>query len=445
MVQSKLFILAHQAGNRHFHSTYRYLAKNQWRPYPELREQQDGRLECLVRYAYDQVPYYRRLFDQLGLRPRDVRRVEDLEKLPILTKETIRQNWEDFKPAQLASLRYQVRHTGGSTGTPFTYRISSYNRFCAAAVLYSGWGYAGYELGDRMIFYAGSALDVGTSSWMRTRVHETVRNIRKISSVDTSDTAMERFAATFNRFKPQFFRGYPNPIYFFAKYLVDHDIEIHSPVAIFTTAEKLYPHQREAIMDAFGCDVFDHYGLNDGSVEAFECPEHAGLHINTERGVMEVVDDRGEPRECGEGRILATSLHNEAMPFIRYDTGDIGHLIEDECACGRGYRMLKSVMGRKVDVLLTPEGRTVFPGFFVRLLDECEGIAGYQVIQERPDTIQIRIAPAGDFDANHLDAVRSTVHDQVPAWNLEIAYVESIEKTGAGKNRYVVNRLLRDR
>ena len=141
-IRRNLFIQAHQAGNRHFYAAYRHLRANQWKSYPSLREEQEKRLNGLIRYAYDQVPYYRRLFDSLDLGPGDVNTVEDLEKLPILTKETIKQHWEEFKPAHLSSLQYQVRHTGGSTGTPFAYRISSYNRFCGAAVLYGGWGYA---------------------------------------------------------------------------------------------------------------------------------------------------------------------------------------------------------------------------------------------------------------------------------------------------------------
>ena len=113
MITRNLFILAHQVGDRKFYPTYKTLIQNQWKSYEELKEEQENQLRYIINFAYKNVPYYRKLFDDLKLSPDGVRKIEDLEKLPILTKEIIKQNWEDFKHANLKRLRYYEAATGG--------------------------------------------------------------------------------------------------------------------------------------------------------------------------------------------------------------------------------------------------------------------------------------------------------------------------------------------
>ena len=120
--------------------------------FEELKDLQEKQLRKMVEFAFKNVPYYHDLFKRLNLTPDDLRTIEDLTKLPILNKRMIIDNWNDFKPINLNKMRYYNRTTGGSTGTPFRYRLSKYDRFLAGALLYRGWGYNGYELGDRMIF-----------------------------------------------------------------------------------------------------------------------------------------------------------------------------------------------------------------------------------------------------------------------------------------------------
>ena len=442
MLHKRLFIFAHQVGDRNFHPTYKRLIQNQYKSYKELEEEQEKQLRYMINLAYKNVPYYHRLFDSLKLSPEDIKKVEDLEKLPILTKEIVKQNWDDFKPVNLNKLQYYERATGGSTGTPFKYRLSKFDRFLAGALLYRGWGYGGYELGDIMVFLAGASLDIGTKSYLAKRVHEVARNIKKLSSFDMGEKEMKDYVGIVNSFKPKFIRGYASSIYFFAKWIEENNIKTHQPLAVFTTAEKLHLNMREKIGTVFGCDVYDAYGLNDGGVSAYECSEHSGLHIDTERAVTEVVDKNGNQLESGEGEILATSLYNFAMPFIRYDTGDLGHIIDDVCGCGRGYKLLKEVVGRSVDVLVTPEGKNIHGWFFLFIFwEHCKEIKEYQVVQEKLDTIVIKIVPEADFDENQLDRIREIVREKSEGWNVEFKFVDEIVRTGAGKYKFIINNI----
>jgi phenylacetate-CoA ligase len=416
--------------------------RNQFKSYNELKVEQEAQLRKMIRFSYNNVPFYKKWFDDHKIAPDDIKSIEDLSKLPILTKEIINKYWEAFKPINLGEISYYERATGGTTGTPLKYRITKEERFLSGALLYRGWSYAGYDLGDKMVFLGGSALGVSAKSSLATKVHELARNIRKLSAFDMGEDDLAKYRAIINRFKPKFIYGYPSAIYFFAKWIQEHDLEIFKPDAIFTTSEKLYPHMRDFIQSVFDCEVFDGYGANDGGVTAFECLEHSGLHIDMERAVMEVVDEDGNQIENGEGRIVATSLYNYAMPFIRYDTGDIGHIIDNDCSCGRPYKLLKEVVGRSVDILITPEGKKIHGWFFLYIFWEyCKGVKEYQVIQEKLDKIVIKIVPEDDFDEKQLDKIREIIRLRSASWNVEFKFVDKIERTEAAKYKFIINNL----
>ncbi|OPY27131.1 MAG: hypothetical protein A4E28_02151 [Methanocella sp. PtaU1.Bin125] len=446
------FIAAHTAGYVGFYPEYRRLKQNERRPYPVLEAEQKAGLRQMLRYAYDNVPYYRRLFDRLKFEPDRFRNLEDLQQLPIMDKTTVKRHFDELVPACIGRIPHIEDSTGGSTGTPMKFLVSRRDRVLGGALLYRGWGYAGYELGDRMVFLAGTSLGMGApgagahgaqaKKQIVKSVHEHSRNIRKLSTLNMGEKELRDYTAIIGRFRPRFIRGYASSIYTYACWARDNDVRVHQPHAVFTTSEKLYPKMRDTIKDVFGCDVFDGYGLFDGGLTAFECPEHTGMHVDTERAVMEIVDDGGRQKDSGRGHIVATSLSNRAMPLIRYDTNDLGHVIDDGCPCGRPYRLLKEICGRSGDILYTPEGKAVHSLLFAYIFDELPWVKEYQVVQERADRITIRLVPDAGFDERKLDHVRARIRRQSEAWDVDFAIVDRIEKTRGGKYRYIVNKML---
>lgn len=445
-----LFITAHEFGDLSFYSTYKQLIKNQYKQYEELRQEQKTKLKVMLNYCYENVPYYHSLFNDLKIKPNDIKNIEDLQKLPILNKEIIKSNWELFKPQNLARINYYNYATGGSTGEPFNYRLSKHARFFGGALLYRGWGYGGYKLGDQMIFLAGSSLSVGSKSAISKFFHERARNVIKLSAYDMGNTEFEEYNKTMKLTKPQFLRGYASSIFLFSQWLEDHDIKPYSPSAIFTTAEKLTSDMRFKIGNVFNCEVYDGYGLNDGGVSAFECSEHSGLHIDTECAIMEIVDQNGNQIQNGKGKILATSLLNFALPFIRYDTGDIGNIIDDTCNCRRGHRLLKEIIGRDKEHLITPKGKKVHGAAFFNTLFadiiktdkiNINNIIEFQVIQEKRDKIIINIRTKEKFNKKSLDEISNVITMRSEGWNVEFNYVDKIEKTAAGKFKFIINKL----
>lgn len=446
-----LFILAHTAVQPDFYPVYRRVVKNQWRPYTEMKEEQEKQLRHMIQFCYDYVPYYRAQFKTLKLQPHDIRKIEDLQNLPVLTKDTIKQHWEEFKPSCLSSLNYYSRATGGSTGSPLQYRLSKPDRFLGGALLYRGWGYGGFELGDKMVFLAGSSLDVSKKSHVVTRIHEISRNIKKFSSFDMGDNEMQDYACGLNSIKPRFIRGYASSIFFYASWLDNNSVSVPQPHAIFTTAEKLFPHMRKKISDVFGCEVYDTYGLNDGGISAYECAVHNGLHIDTERSILEITDVEGIPVYGQQGTILATSLHNYAMPFLRYNTGDLASLHNGPCACGRESLLLQDIIGREKEFLITPSGRKVHGAALFNLLfytiessvlpDAVNRIKEFQIIQRQKGKVEIVFACDGELPAEVLDFIHSSIKNRFNEWDVEFRFVDEIDRSRAGKFRFIINEM----
>jgi len=441
MIRRSIFILAHELGDYNFYPAYKRLMCSQWNTRVEQEQEQEKQLRVMIRYAYENVPYYRSLFKENNIKAESIRKIEDLEKIPTLTKQIILERQQEFIPAGLKDLKYYNRSTGGSTGLPLHYRLSKFDRFLSGAMLYRGWGYAGYNLGDRMVDFGGSSLDIGKKSIAVQKAHEFARNLKAISSFDMETEALDRAVKKINNFKPNLIRGYASSIYFFSKYVEENGLRIYNPKAVVTTAEKLFPSMREKISDVFGCEIFDEYGMNDGGISAHECEEHVGLHIDTERSIMEVVDENNAQIQDGSGRIVSTSLHNYAMPFIRYETMDGGTITSDICSCGRQAPLLKEILGRQQEILKTPEGKYIHGAFFGHVFWQTSHVKEFQVIQETEDRITIKLVVDEFFSESELDMIRNHILSRSKRWTVNVQFVDQIDRTSGGKYKYVINRL----
>lgn len=442
MLHKSLFILAHTLKYRDFMECYKFVKKNEYESYENLKRYQEEKLQGLIQFSYDKVPYYHKLFKSLNLKPEDIRSIEDLQKLPILTKEIIRNNQTDFVPLNLKDQKYVVRTTGGSTGVPLQYRLSMQDGALAFDILYANWGYAGYELGDKVAVIAGSSLIRSTKSKIIGSIKAYMMNFKEYSSFDLSEKYMDNIVIGLNKFKPKYLKGFPSSMYLFAKHIKNRDLEIDfQPEAVFTTAEVLFNSQRELVEGVFNCEVFDQYGLNDGGVTAFECGMHKGLHIDMIRSIMEIVDENGNQLGADkEGEILATSLHNYAMPFIRYDTSDLGIVSDKKCVCGRELPLLKKIVGRTTDILEFPDNMVVSGAAVVDMFKYfSDKIREYQVVQKKQNEILIRIVKDTAYSKNDSELIIKAFQGHVGT-NIEIniEFVDRIETTKAGKWNFII-------
>ena len=439
MLHKTLFVIGYTFKNKDFLKYYNFVKKNEFESYENLKRYQEEKLQKLIYFSYNNVPYYSKLFENLNLNPDDIQTIEDLQKLPILTKEIIRNHQKDFIPLNLKEQKYINGSTSGSTGEPLQYRLTVEDETLGLAIMYANWGYAGYELGDKVAVIAGSSLMPSTKSKLTDNIKAFTMNYKKYSSFDLSDQYMDEIVTELNKFKPKYLRGYASSIYLFAKHIKDNDLDIDfHPKGVFTTAEVLFDFQRELVEDVFDCKVFDQYGLNDGGISAFECEMHKGLHVDMIRSIMEVADENGNQLEAGkEGRILATSRYNYAMPFLRYDTGDLGILSDEKCECGRGLPLLKKIIGRTTDYLKFSNGAIIGTPILTVLFGKFD-IIQYQIVQKDPNTILVNIIKGKNYRDNNEKEIQDTFYKHVGDINIMFNYVDKIETTKAGKWKFIV-------
>jgi phenylacetate-CoA ligase len=247
---------------------------------------------------------------------------------------------------------------------------------------------------------------------------------------------MARWFRSWRRIRPKAILGYASTIARFAEFLEHRGQRVPPVAGVFTTAEKLYPQQREVIGRVFGCRIYDCYGSSEVQNIAAECP-HGGMHIQADYVVLEA----GEATvPSGAAPLLATSLWNHAMPFIRYSNEDCGSLLNLQCPCGGGFPLMELNVARVSDNFVLPGGRVVHGEYFTHLMYGSEGVATFQFHQTAQDRIVLRIVPMADGRESAARAasesaaqIRTLAPDPV---QVDIEMVEYIPLSSAGKHRF---------
>jgi phenylacetate-CoA ligase len=415
------------------------LEEMQWRSHEELQRIQSEKLRKLVVHAYNNTMYYRRLFDAMGLTPNDIHDVRDLEKLPVLTKSIIKQNIDLFKASAYESYGPRLRATSGSTGEAFHFVIDRDAHGWVHGYLLLSWKTAGFAWGDRV-------MTIGAGNIKHSRLKrfclEYLRNSIDIPSFDFDEDVMTATLRRINDVRPGIIYGYSSALAFLSKYAMDHSINIASPKAVVTTAENLLPHNRERIEHAFGCQVYDQYGVMECGITAYECNEHAGFHLGMTKGIVETVDDAGRRVYDAPGRILGTDLDNYAFPMIRYDSGDVGSISGRTCACGRGFEMLDSLQGRVREFLTTKSGSKVHGAIFSYLVRNHPWINQYQVVQEVAGSIEVRIVMDSPLSSEQEQAVVRFVNDQCGNdMDINVKRVCDIPMSSNNKRHFIISKI----
>jgi len=424
------------------------LNRSQWYSRSQLRELQQEKLQRIVEYAYSHVPYYQRVFDQVGFHPNDLRQhPEAFSKLPILTKATIRENWNDL---QTTDPEYRKRmsqlSTSGSTGQPLVFMQDANFRDAVTADIQRHIGWAGWKLGELHAFIWGASIKPSLTKKLRTELIDFVWNRFTTNAYFLTDDSMRAFAERIQRQRPKVLFGYASSIHRFAQFVQANpgyqDITFNG---VFSSAELLLPSVRQTIEETFRCKMFDRYGTLELGGIACECQAHTGYHISVENNYVEILRD-GEVVSPGEvGDIVVTNLNNYGMPFIRYSIGDGGSLYTGgDCPCGREAPKLQSVDGRKVDSFKIRDGRTVWAGFAgsaFRCLAH-PSIKQFQVVQKSLDEMIVRLACQGEVPQTVQDeivqAIRNLFGDTIV---VHFEFVDEIPLLSSGKHQYARSEL----
>ena len=402
------------------------------------------RLQAIVGHAYDTTAHYRRSFDEIGVSPRDLQTLDDLQRFPILTKDIYRADPSAFAADGVD--RYRKFFTSGSTGKP----LSGYwDKHCAelkrAAKLFTEC-WTGFEIGDPVWCLYGNPLEE-RSGLAKVRGQLRINLLNRTSYLDLlrlDEAALQDFVAKTRDNQPALIWGHTHGLYALAKYLLANEITSFRPGAAMSAGMPVHDFERQAIEAAFACELFNRYGCEEFGVIAAECPEQHGLHILTDSLMVECVDPEGRPVSPGHpGQILITDLHNRATPFIRYRLEDIVVLSDQTCSCGRHYPLLESIDGRSADFLIATDGALVSG---VSLTDhfmmDIAGISQIQLVQDALDHLIVNVVRTADYTSECEQAIGHQVHHFLGSdMAYDIHHLDEIPREASGKFRFSVRQV----
>jgi phenylacetate-CoA ligase len=391
------------------------------------------RLSARAQRRWQDKPIWKELLDGGGVRPESVRSMDDMRRLPVTSKKTFigRMAEEYVDKTKMARSYWYV--TSGTSGTPFRFLMGDH-----------GIDDKYLDFGSmRFLWWNGQAFgSIFTSKLARVKIRgpQSPRYFFAPVADYLRDSAqvLEHIRA----FTPDILSTYPSLLLDMCR-LGEAGTELPKPRFILSFGETLLPGARETIRDAFGCDVYDRYGLEEIGAVGVECRMHDGFHINTESVIVEVIGDDGMPvPEGAEGKVLATDLFNKNMPFIRYDTGDKGRMTSAPCPCGlRSPRLW--VEGR-YSAFLVIGGRRIHHLEFDGAMDGfMDTILQYQVVKQADDRIVAKLIEGPGFD----DLVPVRVQEKLRALvgegvTIEVKIVQSLPITARGKSRIVLDESL---
>jgi phenylacetate-coenzyme A ligase PaaK-like adenylate-forming protein len=418
------------------------LRKYEFAPLKDVQTAQWERLQSVVRYAAQHVPYYRNLFREHGLRADQIRSPQDYLRVPVLTKATLQQKLSELVADDRDKKKGHANASGGSTGKPvqFFQDAEYWDRAFANQWFVDGWW--GIRPGDRTAWVWGADRDIPDQSW-RERLYGAISQVRMCNAFALAEPQMDSFAKMLTVWKPRYVIAYASALEVFAKFLLERPHLHVRAHAIKTTADVLGEGRREIIEKAFGCPVYNFYGCREINNLAAECPARQGLHVSSLTRYIEVVDDAGNPVPPGvPGRLLLTDLTNYFQPFLRYEIEDIGSWKQEPCSCGRPFPVLEQVWGRSSDFIVTPAGKLIHSVFFTHLFYDMPEVALFQINQKELREVDVYLVLRPDVSTYPAELLRQRLKETFgPSVRVVVQVVSEIERPPSGKHRFTVSKV----
>ncbi len=417
------------------------LEKNSGADEETLREYQERKLRRLVAHCYENVPYYHELFRRLHLKPADIATRDGLRKLPCTAKEDIRTHHQQFIARNVNRRFLSMARTSGTTGKPLVLYRDRFSIVVENAMIWRLYRWAGVNPGDRIATLRGyliQAIDDMERPFWR---HDFALKRLIMSSYHISARTAPDYLEALRKFDPAAIEAYPSSVYSLVRHLKASGAEGLKLKAVFTSSETLYGFQREAIEEFFECRVFDLYGSAERVCAMGSC-EHGQYHLFSDYGITEFLEIEGENRP-GLFEIVATGLHNYAMPILRYRSGDRVSLPDGRgpCRCGRGFPLIKKVESYRADEhLTTADGRRLQS--VEQLAEGLENVLEYQLVQEDRAFVRIRVVTSRQFSREDENLILRKARERLGhSMKMVVERVEAIERTANGKYPFIVNKL----
>jgi len=426
---------------------YNFLQESQWWSKEQLEEYQIRQLEKLLKHAYENVPYYRRVFDERGLKPKDIQDFDDLRKLPYLEKDDVRKNLKDLIARNIPKEDIEYVTTGGSTGIPLGFYIEKITNLIRMAFEWREWNWMGYNFGDRCVVLRGNVVkrkENGKPAWWE---YDRENNYLVLSTYDMTEENLPKYVKKIEEFKPKVIRAYPSAIDILARHIKENNLTINTKgniKAISTSSENLYPAQRKLIEEVFKCPIFDKYGNCEQVTILGECERHEGYHDFMEYSYTEVLNKEDKPvtKEGEIGEIVSTAFTNYAVPFIRYKTEDLVEYSTHSCSCDRQLPLIKSIEGRLQELIVTKNGNLISMVAMNMHSDIFDNVRQFQFFQNIPGKIIFKVVKKETYTEKDtrciIQELQKKIKNQI---EIEIKFINKIPFTKRGKYTFLIQKL----
>lgn len=410
--------------------------KRQYSP-DKLHLMRNKKLRHLVEYSYYNIKYYRELFDKSGITPSDIKTLEDIEKIPITTKQDLRSRFWDFLPHNMPKCR--VYRTSGSTGVPVCIFSDDNSRLHNSAAVIRSRSAMGLPFASHPIL---TLLKNETEPIFKAPHWTYLQGIHKtyyINPYIDSDENIE-YANNILRLlkKPAIISITPALACFAEKVNKGVFFKPDDPCSLSTVGDTLSQQTRCSIESVFGVMVNDVYACSEIGEVAWQCSKGEGYHINADNVILEIIKD-GMPSNSNEvGEVVVTNLNRFAMPFIRYANGDLSEFLTEECPCGCKLPMLKRIVGRSGQDIQLPNGKKV-PWNHLKGFMNHPHVRQFQLVQSKKGDFLVKYVKESGVDSHWLETLllerfNAILNNQIP---IHFACVKTIPPASNGKNKLV--------
>jgi len=405
----------------------------------DLLAYRDYKLSEMLGYAYQHCRYYKNLFEQFGLAPKDLR---NFKRLPLLDKAIIKSHRNDIISDEINRLDFYTMNTGGSTGEPLEFPVSSIAGEIDGVHQEFHYRIIGYEPGDIIVAFDGSSVPEKLRQkhvyWIETGPNDIPYGRLSYSSLYLIEETISLYVKHILDYKPSILRGYPSFINDIADYILKNKIPFHIK-GVQLTAENAYDSQVEKIRKTFDTKVFFQYGHSEASVFGYTVDDTYEYFCSPFYGLTEVIDSDGRQVNKGEiGEIVVTGFYNFALPFIRYRTGDLAIFNGDE----DGIVRLGKIVGRTQDYIYTKDRERVALTalIFGQHYRAFRNIRKWQLVQNVPGKVVIKIVKGEGFSDEDEDEIRSKFKS-ICNIDTDFDFVDFIPLTKRGKFKFLVQNI----
>lgn len=418
-----------------FEETRKLLESTEYLPDSHINEMVNALFLQTLHHAYNHVPFYRKKYDEYGTDMNSIKDIRDIKLLPTINKEDLRtQNNEllanDYDKSKLIYIT-----TSGSTGSPVGFYQDNSITMKEWAYTLHIWSRIGYTPESSRLVLRGK--QIHPKSPDRDVCYDPLRRELSCNIFNMTDETMEKYCLAIEKFKPQFIHGYMSAILMLSRYIATRKNKLnHQFKGVLATSETIIREQKEYVEKILDTRVFSFYGHSERLVIAGECEKSSSYHIEPLYGYCEILDEEGKTSKTGE--IVGTGFLNQAMPLIRYRTGDIASWDENlTCACGKKHLRLSGVFGRwNQDMLVNSEGAYISLTALNIHSSEFDKLIRYKFIQYKPGEVHMKIMPGEFFtstDAFRIKQLLENKTNQKIDFLVELVDTLPIQKNGKYK------------